>query len=941
MKANLGSKSAGRGFAKVLVAMLSWGYAQAADYYVATNGNDGAAGTSWAAAFLTIQKAMDTATAGQSVAVSNGTYVLTTQLLLNKGITVTGAGGSTNTIIDASTSNRVITISSSGAVLDGFTLLNGSIAGSGGGVSMSAGEVRNCVVSNNVTTKSGSLASGGGVYMTGGLLRDSAVVGNRADPYYGDGRGGGVYVSGGAIVTNCLVGGNLIDNGSDLEQPRGGGLYVSDGTVVDCRITYNKVNTRWRNSSYGGGVYLDHVNALLDRCIVSYNEAAYLAGFDTGRFGGGVAIHAGTARNSLISGNQARNQAGGVWMDGGTLENCTIVRNAAVTADYGGVFRGGGTVQNCIVWNNTSVGVVPNITNDTLVTYSCAPSLTSGTGNTPNDPLFNDTGAGSGTSFTPGDYRTVIGGPCSGTGLISDWMSSSLDLAGLSRKRGALVDMGAYAAVQPASTFVAETGNDGNAGTNWATAFLTIQKGINSATALGTVSVSNGTYVLSTQLSLGKACTVLGVGGRDQTIINANGSGRVLAISSSAAVVDGFTLKNGSSATALNGTGVNMTGGTLRNCTVSACTNTAANYAGTSVQGVGVYMSGGTVDSCTIVQNIGSPGINDYARGGGIYVAGSGCLVTNCLISGNYIGNEYVLSKGGGVYLAAGSLLSSVVSNNTVNAGRSGIGGGGVFVTGGGIVSNCLISANAVTVVDTITRGGGVYVDWGSVVDCVLSNNSAAGWYYGNYAAGGGLYITNAALVERCVITRNYLNTGYTAYRYGGGVYSDGGTMRSCLIMGNTANTEGGGLYMTGGTNENCTIVRNAGGNCGGVYWTNTPVIVNAIVYNNTGGVENNILPVAGGVSAVTYSCAPSLSSGTGNRTGDPLFTASGSGSGTTFTPGNYRLMLSSPCRDVGYTEDRMRSANDLDLLPRIKAWTVDMGAYEVQADSGTVMRIM
>ena len=294
--------------------------------------------------------------------------------------------------------------------------------------------------------------------------------------------------------------------------------------------------------------------------------------------------------------------------------------------------------------------------------------------------------------------------------------------------------------------------------------------------------------------------------------------------------------------------------------------------------------------------------------------------------------------------------MASTISSNLLNQGRDSTGGGGgVFVTGSGAVSNCVIAANTLTCVDTKTYGGGVHIDGGAVTDCVVSNNSGAGYSPGNPNYGGGVYMRGTSLVERCVITKNYQNIGWTSSRYGAGVASDGGIMRSCLIMGNTANTAGGGLYITGGTNENCTIVRNqclfdsnfcGVGQYGGVYWTNAPVIINAIVYNNTSSYEeNNILPVVGGLSQVTYSCAPSLTSGTGNITADPLFTASGSGSGTTFTPGDYRLIAGTPCRNTGLTELRMKTATDLDRLPRVKDFLVDMGAFERQTSSGSMIK--
>lgn len=812
----------------------------AQDYFVATNGNDSAAGTSWAVPLLTISNAIAKASAGQVVAVSNGTYVLTTELLLNKGITLMGVGGASNTVIDANATNRVMTISNASAVLDGFTLMGGKKNVNGGGVSMSAGQVRNCIVSNNMTTANPPY--GGGVYMTGGVLRDSTVANNRADPYYSDGRGGGVYVSGGAIVTNCLITGNVIDNTTDLEWARGGGLYISIGTVVDCTITNNMVSKRWRNSSYGGGVYLDHASAMLDRCIVTGNQVSMLGGTDSGRLGGGVTIRSGTARNCLIAGNQARNQAGGVWMDGGTLESCTIVRNAAVTADYGGVFRGGGTVLNCIIWNNTSVGVAPNITNDTSVTYSCSPSLTSGTGNIPADPFFVDSGSGGGLTFTLGDYRPVIGSPCEKTGFVSSWMSTALDLAGLSRLNGAQADVGCYlVAVSPKSTFVSESGTDSNDGTSWATAFKTIQKGIDAATALGTVSVNNGTYVLTTQLLLGKACTLVGVNGSANTIIDANASGRIMTIDNAIAVVEGFTLKNGKSATtSFNGTGVNMSGGILRNCVISGCTNTY-RYA----KGIGVYMATGTVDTCVIENNDGYGSLGGYG-GGGIYMVTGiisntllrgnrsqnfggairmeGGLVTDCVVTNNTVstgvgGGLDGWAYGGGIYMTAGLVRNCTLMKN-INYPYSGgwSFGGGVYLIGSGcVVSNCVLTGNYLsygTHNSPNSQGGGAYVAGGVLFDSQITNNIAqAGW---GSAKGGGVFVTAGGVVSNCMIAANSATCNDAKTR-GGGVYIDWGTVCDCVVSNNSGTgyspancTYGGGVYMTGTSLvERCVITKN------------------------------------------------------------------------------------------------------------------------------------
>lgn len=1134
MKTNIRIKMMSRVFAGLITWVLLCGPAfivNAQDYYVATNGNDSASGTNWAEPFLTISNAIALATAGQTVAVSNGTYVLTTQLLLNKGITLQGFGGASNTVIDANLTGRILSISDNAAVIDGFTLKNGRSATTidGVGVNMTGGTLQNCTVSSCTNTAVGTIrgggiymsgsgclvtnclisgnyigldgatSSGGGIFNSGGRILSSTVTNNTVQQGRAAGGGGGVYVIDAGIVSNCTIvanfadctdvattgggvcvdGGTVVDclisnnktasktgptygggvamkgnsrverciisgntqvgytawypvlrgagislegsgclatncvivnnySGADYHQPQGCGAYISGGVlassqiqsntanggretgkgggvfitaagvVSQCTIANNKLNVL-DSATRGGGAYVDW--GTLSDCVISnnystagYSVAAQACGggvYMTGRalverctisrnfqnsnsanlrYGAGVYSDGGIMRSCLIMGNTANTVGGGLYITAGTNENCTIVRNNCSGGNYGGVYwTNTPVIVNAIVYNNTGAienNILPIVGGVSGVTYSCAPSLTNGTGNVMADPLFVDSGIGSGTSFTAGDYRPVIGSPCDKTGLVAGWMSTALELAGLPRLSSGQVDMGAYAAIPPKSTYVAESGNDSNAGTSWGSPFKTIQKGIDAATSLGIVSVSNGTYVLTSQLTLGKGCTLLGLGGCSNTIINANATGRIMTIDHANAVVEGFSLLYGSTATAsFNGTGVNMAGGTLRNCLVSGCTNTAA-----SAQGVGIYMTGGTVATCVIEKNRGS---GAGVLGGGIFISGSSCLVTNCVITGNQVAqNDNGSKKGGGAYISAGRLMGSTISSNLLNQGRDSTGGGGgVFVTGSGTVSNCLIAANTLTCVDTKTYGGGVYAGGGTVTDCVVSNNSGAGYSPDNPNYGGGVYMAGTSLVERCTITKNFQTTGnWQSARYGAGVACDGGTMRSCLIMGNRANSLGGGLYIRGGTNENCTIVRNqclydssfcGVGQYGGVYWTNAPVIINAIVYNNTSSFEeNNILPIVGGLNQVTYSCAPSLTSGTGNVTGDPQFAVSGSGYGTTFVAGDYRLTATpSPCKNSGYTELRMKTATDLDRLPRVKAFVVDMGAYERQMTSGAMIR--
>lgn len=287
-----------------------------------------------------------------------------------------------------------------------------------------------------------------------------------------------------------------------------------------------------------------------------------------------------------------------------------------------------------------------------------------------------------------------------------------------------------------AKTFFVNGANGGNAAppyTNWTTASTTIQAAVNQAeAAFGpgtncTVVVTNGTYLLSATVMIGKAITVRGFAGRG-AVINGGGVTRCVTINATGAVFDGFTVSNGYITTTtptLQGAGIHVTGGTIRNCTIThnvahQASATAAYY------GVGVYAKTATLTNCLIAFNRCTVG-SSSASGGG--VCANGTLLLDCLITSN------VMRSAAGIYLGDSTAIARrcEISYNE----QLGSGGGGGVVMQYGTLENCLVIGN-----EAAGAGGGVLTSRSSdtIRNCTIVGNRSSGNMAGGVSFTGGSY---------------------------------------------------------------------------------------------------------------------------------------------------------------------------------------------------------
>ena len=200
--------------------------------------------STWQNAATNIQDAIDAASAGEIVLVTNGIYAtggkamvsdLTNRVAIDKALTVISVNGSASTVIegqwDSSLMNGPGAIRGAwladGALLNGFTIRNGATRGGnsfslglqyGGGAWLSTNAVvSNCVLTNN----SARYAGGGAVF---GTVLNSFMIGNTVQLGYG----GGAYQ---VRLNNCTIRENhcfLFNGGAGVDSCNAKNCILTD-----------------------------------------------------------------------------------------------------------------------------------------------------------------------------------------------------------------------------------------------------------------------------------------------------------------------------------------------------------------------------------------------------------------------------------------------------------------------------------------------------------------------------------------------------------------------------------------------------------------------------------------------------------------------------------------------------------------------------------------
>ena len=249
-----------------------------------------------------------------------------------------------------------------------------------------------------------------------------------------------------AVLEGVTVTGGLLQEGyvvAGADKRAGAGVLINSqgGTVRECRIVGNTCGAGL--DLYGAGVAIYGANARLSHCEILCNTNVSQGS----QCGGGIYMNGGSVDNCLV----VRNVAGygsGLYAELGTtshyVSDCTIAHNAATK-------RGGGAYAyhvrtsrflNTLIFGNTAKVNSPDYCADNNADGTFFVNCLSGNAFAPGgmdaiaDARFRNAAAG--------DFHLRSGSPAVNAGRTDASMWNETDLDGNRRVRGGVVDVGCY-----------------------------------------------------------------------------------------------------------------------------------------------------------------------------------------------------------------------------------------------------------------------------------------------------------------------------------------------------------------------------------------------------------------------------------------------------------------------------------------------------------------
>jgi predicted outer membrane repeat protein len=234
-------------------------------------------GTSWKTAFASIQEAVSAAADGEEIWVREGTYTLTSEIVIDKAVSLYGgfAGNERKrekrdwktrpTLLDAPVAGRCLSLSADGIRVSGFIFRFGDASHGGAVIAQASSRfaVEDCRFESNAASY------GGGLYSknASGTISNCIFSSNMAKV-----RGGAVYAESSDLdIVNCIFSDNSA-GASGIKTTGGGAVFTWGAGAVITNCTLYNNSTRYSDNG-GGAIYNLIATTLIANCILWGNSA--------------------------------------------------------------------------------------------------------------------------------------------------------------------------------------------------------------------------------------------------------------------------------------------------------------------------------------------------------------------------------------------------------------------------------------------------------------------------------------------------------------------------------------------------------------------------------------------------------------------------------------------------------------------------------------------
>ena len=579
-----------------------------------------------------IISAVNEAVAGDVVELAAGSYTLSSVVVLDKDVTIRGAGRLRTTVVSDGGTHGLFELRSTDAVVSDMAIAGGKTQ------TYAAVYIVNGTLQDAIVRDCENRSYSGGIYIQNGQVSRCIVFGN-----YSSQGGGGIYTKGGApVIDNTLAYGNTAQ--------WGGGFYAESGsrpTVVNCTFAGNTARAATSGGpdtyDYSGSGCLTAVNTVLGALLKNGNakNSVYTSCVDFATTSPGF-VSAG--------GYNFRPAAGSPLLGTGTSVSYSldVSGNPFPATPSIGAYQPQPAVGGAFaVISGVSPAAFKGETAAVTVHFPASLSAASGM-LTVFDPF------GDSTAYPVTDGATVaVDVPDSGV--------YSLLLA--------VTDGATAAEAEMFNAFVGGVGNvyvDAAAANpiapydTPATAAQTIADAIPEVLDGGTVWICDGTYTVSSVITVDRPVTIKSVNGNSAVIFQ-GGANRLFSLDNPGAKLSGFTMQGPAQAVNMTGLAVHFAagGGAVEDCVIE-------NFVSAVGDGGAVFAEKGpgVLERCILRNNSGGK------YGGAVYVARTARLdIANCLFYGNSAAGNW----GSAVYNdGPGSMVNCTLYNNPVTPAANG-----------------------------------------------------------------------------------------------------------------------------------------------------------------------------------------------------------------------------------------------------------------------------